>query len=48
MELSILLVIIAICAVIGYAIDGKRGAILGGLLGVLGLIISAILRAGGK
>lgn len=32
------------CAIIGYFIDGGRGVALGALLGVIGLVISAILH----
>ena len=34
--------------VIGGALDGARGAILGALLGPIGLIITAVMRAGDK
>jgi hypothetical protein len=46
--MEIFLFMAPVCAGIGYAIDGVRGMLLGGILGILGLIITAILRAGDK
>jgi hypothetical protein len=42
--MEILVVVALICAGIGGALDGGRGAILGALLGPIGLIITAIMR----
>ena len=44
--MEIIIFFAIICAAIGYFIDGGRGAVLGGLLGVIGLIIAAVLHAG--
>jgi len=46
MELLILMA--AVCAVIGLMIDGGRGFILGLLLGIFGLLLSAILKVGDR
>lgn len=42
MEIIVIMAIVS--AGIGYAIDGIRGLALGAVLGVIGLLISAILR----
>jgi len=42
MEVFILMAVV--CAAIGFGIDGGRGLALGALLGVFGLLISAILK----
>lgn len=45
MEFFVAIIFMAIvCALIGYFIDGVRGTVLGGSLGIIGLIISAILH----
>jgi hypothetical protein len=42
--MEILIIMSIVCAIIGGAIDGGRGAILGGLLGIFGLLLAAILK----
>jgi len=44
MELFIIMAVV--CAAIGLMIDGGRGLLLGALLGIFGLLISAILKNG--
>jgi len=46
--MEIVIVAAIIFAGIGAALDGARGAVLGLLLGPIGLIITAIMRAGDK
>lgn len=46
--MEILIVAAVLFAGIGAVLDGARGAILGALLGPIGLIITAIMRAGDK
>ena len=46
--MEIVIVFALICAGIGAALDGGRGAVLGALLGPIGLIITAVMRAGDK
>ena len=46
--MEILIIGAILFAVIGGALDGARGAILGALLGPIGLIITAVMRAGDK
>jgi hypothetical protein len=45
MEVFVIIIVAALFAGIGYAIDKQKGALWGGLLGPLGLIIAAILKA---
>ena len=42
--MEIYLIMAAVCAVIGFMIDNGRGFALGLILGVFGLLISAILK----
>lgn len=42
MEIFIFMAVV--CAAIGFSIDGGRGLALGALLGVFGLLISAVLK----
>ena len=42
--MDVIIIFAIICAGIGFCIDGGRGAILGGLLGPIGLIIAAIVK----
>lgn len=44
--MELIIVMAVLCGAIGYFIDGGRGLALGALLGVIGLIISAILASG--
>ena len=46
--MEVLLVIWVLFAVIGYLIDGIRGALLSGLLGIIGIIVSLILASQDK
>jgi len=46
--MEIILVSAIVFGLIGYFLDGGRGAILGVLLGPIGLIITAVMRAGLK
>ena len=42
--MEVLIILAVICAIAGFFVDGGRGAALGGLFGVIGLVICAILR----
>jgi hypothetical protein len=46
--MEVLIIVAIVCAGIGGVLDGGRGAILGALLGPIGLIITAVMRAGDK
>jgi len=46
--MEVLIIMSLVCAVIGLIIDGGRGLILGLILGIFGLLISAILKVGDK
>ena len=43
-----LIVLWIACAIIGAVIDGFRGAVLGGLLGIIGILVAAILSGQDK
>jgi len=45
--MELLIIMAVVCAGIGGLIDGGRGVLLGGALGVFGLIIAAILSGKG-
>lgn len=42
--MEVLIIMAIFCSIIGAAIDGVRGAALGFLLGIFGLLITAILK----
>lgn len=42
--MEVFLIMMLACAGVGFFIDGSRGLILGGLLGIIGLVIAAILH----
>ena len=44
--MEVYFIVAVVCAVIGLMIDGGRGLLLGALLGIFGLLISAILKNG--
>ncbi len=43
-----LIVLWIACAIIGAVIDGLRGAVLGGLLGIIGILVALLLSSQDK
>ena len=46
--MEVLLVVWVFLALVGYLIDGIRGALLSGLLGIIGIIVALILASQDK